>query len=481
MDSAARWFLAGILVSLINTGLVLVLIEIPGINDGNGDSTAEVAAPAQTFVIVVDEAGNVLSQRVALAGEAATAGGDAMAGAAGAAGDGAALALGDPVFAEIDRPSFLAAGDGIAYVATHLRFELFRVDLEGEVDEIDLDGVDDFGNTRVLDVDVTADGALHLLLGDGPLEWRLYRREEGENEWELQSSADLVGWPADVVALSVTDSGTIYISATDPAGVFRIEPDLTLVRPWVSGSRVFGLDASADDTQLLYVSPQTSPRRAEDQVGYVDAGRFGTWLSTYAGCPGEETAAAMAMAMATVTATAQPAEAATAAAAETAVATIEATPAAAATAAATAVVAEPVATAAATVEATAVATAVGAEPTASVVATVATLPDETSTVTATASPIAMAAQALTAVPRFPRDIAIAGDAGELAIVVDSLNHVVWLQQHYGPGSSIFGVPCERGDDETHLAAPQSAAIDGDGNVFISDTANNRIVILAARN
>jgi plastocyanin len=66
-----------------------------------------------------------------------------------------------------------------------------------------------------------------------------------------------------------------------------------------------------------------------------------------------------------------------------------------------------------------------------------------------------------------------------ALIVDSLNHVVRLQVAGGGGEVVFGVACEHGDDERHLLNPRGAAIDELGNVFISDTANGRVVLLAA--
>ena len=81
-------------------------------------------------------------------------------------------------------------------------------------------------------------------------------------------------------------------------------------------------------------------------------------------------------------------------------------------------------------------------------------------------------------PKFPRDVAII-DSGRI-LVVDSLNHIVRLQEWDGGSEDVFGVACEQGGDARHLMNPRGAAIDGAGNVFITDTANNRVVVLAAR-
>jgi plastocyanin len=190
------------------------------------------------------------------------------------------------------------------------------------------------------------------------------------------ASASSTGWHADVVAFSVTDGGAVYLSATDPGGVFRLEVDMTTLRPWVEGGRVLGLDSSGDDTRLLFAAPETSPARPAEQIRAVLGGVAQRWATTYGPCA-------------------------------------------------------------------------GADP----------------------------AQPRTA-PQLPRDVALLPVANGIdsALVVDS-NHVVWLQSRFGDGRPLFGVPCESGNDATHLNGPRAVAIDNLGNVFISDTGNGRVVIL----
>lgn len=387
LDNSARWFLAGIVVSLINTGLVIVFIGIPGITDRNNDNASAVTVAEGTYVAFVAEDGEITLQR--------TEGGAMMSGGAMTPGDSGAaaavatamaaptplLGLAGPTFVELQQPSFLTARDGTAYVATG-RFALNRVNLEGDVESESLDGVDDLGGSRVLDVDVTTEGTLFLLVSDGPLEWRVFRRPVDQDEWQFATSGEQSGLPAEAVALSVTDTGVIYVSANDPAGILRVEPDLALVRQWVSDVLVVGLDAAGDDTRLLFAAPEAQPARASTQIRQVRLGRTGPWASTYRAC--------------------------------------------------------------------------GVR---------ATMTAEEANVT---------------VPELPRDVAIvdnAGEGGDTALVVDSLNHVVWYQHHLGDGEPLFGVACGRGSDDAHLNTPRAVAIDEDGNVFISDTGNNRIVIL----
>ena len=419
VDKAARWFLAGIVVSLINTGLVLAFIGIPGITDRDGETVR-------------------LEQADIRAIAAAVAGPSEEDGAAVAVG-GRTLELAEPAFVEIVRPTFLSAHDGVAWVVSQGAFQLWRVDLEGESSEEDLDGVDDLGQSAVIDVDVTTDGTLYLLVRDGGFDWRLFRRSgEEDGDWELASSADLTGWLADVVALSVADTGAVYLASSAPPGLFRMEPPLERVREWVSGQGVLGVDTVADDSLQLFAAPAIAPSDPMSQIGFVRAadGSAGAWRSTYRECA---TASAGGEASAAVTVTATVEATAGPAGTETAVAETE-----------------PAQTAAESGEETAADEAEAESPADALVAT---------------------GRAGSFAPRFPRDVAIV-DATH-ALIVDSLNHVVRLQMVEGGGAVVFGVACEHGDDERHLLNPRGAAIDGLGNVFISDTANGRVVLLAA--
>ncbi len=439
VDNAARWFLAGIVVSLINTGLVLAFIGIPGITDRDGDTVRLEEADIRAIAAAV-------GGRPEVDGAAAVAG-------------GRTLQFTEPVFVEIARPTFLSAHDGVAWVVSQGAFQLWRVDLEGESSEEDLDGIDDLGESAVMDVDVTTDGTLYLLVRDGRFDWRLFRRSgEEDGGWEIASSSDLTGWLADVVAVSVADTGAVYLSSSDPPGLFRMEPPLERVREWVSGPAVLGVDTVADDSLQLYAAPEIAPSDPMSQIGYVRAadGSAGAWRSTYSECT---TASASGAAPAAVTATATVEATAGPTAAETPAPTAEAT--------ATGT-AEPAGTATAVAETEpAQATAESGEETAA---------DETEA-ESPADALVATQPAGAFGPRFPRDVAIV-DATH-ALIVDSLNHVVRLQVVGGGGEVVFGVACEHGDDERHLLNPRGAAIDELGNVFIADTANGRVVLLAA--
>ncbi|MCH7793450.1 MAG: hypothetical protein IID31_14370 [Planctomycetes bacterium] len=388
---------------MINTGLVIAFIGIPGVTDDRTSAevrVVEVPSPPVTYIVVVDADGNVLVERTAL---------DAGASAADAATmmlSGQTLRFAAPVFAPIARPTFVAAQDGVAYVTSQGKFELWRVGLDGTTRRLDLDGIDDLGSI-VMDVDVTTNGTMYVLVSDGVFDWRIYRGVEGD--WTQIASSILSGWSGQLIALSVADNEGIYLTATEPAGVYRMVPPFREVSEWVPGTSALGVDVSADEGLLVYAAPQTDPVNPLAQVGYVRDGRFGSWQSLYAGCGTD----ASAMASATATATA-----------------------------------------ATTAEATATAEA-DAE--------------------ATVEPVQK--RPLVG-PKFPRDVAII-DSGRI-LVVDSLNHIVRLQEWDGGSEDVFGVACEQGGDARHLLNPRGAAIDGAGNVFITDTANNRVVVLAAR-
>ena len=400
MGGGARWFLAGIFVSLVNTALVLAFVIVPFLDDELGDNRAAnvlpppvaPTAPASTestrTVIVVDEFGNVLLRETTVTGD-----GTGRASPSAGGGFGGAiprrLAFDAPQFEPLVRPSALAAFDGTAYITT-LEFSIFELRIGGSPVRDSLTGVDDFGDSIVVDVDVTSSGAVFALVRDRALDWRLIRRLD-DRSWTLVTSADLVAWPADVNSLAVADDETFYIGASDPLALVRIDPFQETVTEIVAGQRVFGIDVIDDfpfgaaggraagqssfgtqDHIVIYAAPQTGSLRPDDQIGIVRQDVAETFNTDYEACRQD---------------TREP------------------------------------------------------------------------------------------VPQFPRDVSFVQRG--LVLIADSSNHVILLQNENGQGQVIFGVPCERGEDQRHLRSPRSVSIDAAGNVFIADTTNNRIVILPA--
>lgn len=405
MGGGARWFFAGIFVSLVNTALVLVFVIVPFLDDELDDNrssnvlppprvapTPAVAAEASRTVIVVDEFGNVLLRETTVTG---TSGGSGPGLTSPSTGGGFAgviprrLTFAAPQFEALNRPAALAAFNGTAYITT-LEFSIFELRIGGFPVRDPLTGVPDFGDSIVVDVDVTSDGAVFALVRDRALDWRLIRRLE-DRTWSLVTSADLVAWPADVNSLAVADDERFYIGATDPMSLVRIDPFQETVTEIVAGQRVFGIDAVNDfpfgavggratgqpsfgtqDHIVVYAAPETGTLRANDQIGIVRQDFAETFRTEYEACRLDPR--------------------------------------------------EPV-------------------------------------------------------PQFPRDVSFVQRG--LVLIADSSNHVIRLQSENGQGQVIFGVPCERGEDQRHLRSPRSVSIDAAGNVFIADTTNNRIVILPA--
>lgn len=304
MDNAWRWFFSGIVVGLICTALALIVIDpvgrfglrapglpgLPAVAKTNAPSS-----PERTFVLVVDESGRVVSQRVELTSETMASAPTAPA-APSAPGEPTppptptpaptpGLALGKPVMAKLDQAGYLTAREGTAYVTTR-KLELKKVDYKGAVSNQPIDGIKDLGGSRIIDVDITSDGTLYALVVDGPFDWRVFKRAASANTWSPAGSSSSANWPADVQAMAATDAGAVYLSSSDPGGVYRLEADGTTLRPWVEGGRTLGIDASGDDSKVMFVAPETSPRRPEDQVRVVQSGAAQRWLSTYAPCGG---------------------------------------------------------------------------------------------------------------------------------------------------------------------------------------------------
>jgi sugar lactone lactonase YvrE len=83
---------------------------------------------------------------------------------------------------------------------------------------------------------------------------------------------------------------------------------------------------------------------------------------------------------------------------------------------------------------------------------------------------------------YPRDVA--SDANGNIYIADTGNHVVRVVTRDGNINTVAGIPMTPGDGEsggvateTMLKSPYGVAIDGDGNLWIADTQNNRIRVV----
>ena len=81
MDSSARWFLAGIIVSLVNSGFVILFLFLPRISDGSAldifnnepIQAEEIIAPkvvVEYKVVILNDSGDILFSESELDGEA---------------------------------------------------------------------------------------------------------------------------------------------------------------------------------------------------------------------------------------------------------------------------------------------------------------------------------------------------------------------------------------------------------------------------
>lgn len=295
MDSAARWFLAGIIVSLVNTALVIAFIGIPGITDDDESSNAdadpivvteteivEVEVPV-TYILVVDEDGNIVREEVRVGrpgepGATATPRPDVTPGPD-------ALEFGEARFASVFNPLRVSASGGRALVANGA-FGLTVIDLNGGSAPVVFNGLPNAGSSAAIDVDITFDGTIFALVRDSDTAWRIARQESAGNLWVVVASSETLEWPADVNGLSASATGKLYVSASDPAGLFEIDPTAGTLVPVVERQVVAGIDAGLVGARVAYTAPTTRPQTPGDQVGLLEDGAPTAFRTTYARCIG---------------------------------------------------------------------------------------------------------------------------------------------------------------------------------------------------
>jgi hypothetical protein len=293
VDSAARWFLAGILVSLVNTALVIAFIGIPGItddDDSDGDPVVvteteivEVEVPV-TYILVVDDEGNVIREevRVGRPGDNDTPVTTPTATATPVSDE---LTFGAPRFVSIANPIQVAARKSLALVATG-EFGLTAVGLSGGAIAIRLDGLTDTGRSAVIDVDIAFDGTIFILLRDSDLEWRIASRRAPGAPWAVIASDVMHRWPASVNAMTAAATGTLYLSSTSPAGLVELDLKTNTVTPVVEGRVVRGVDAGFVGTRVVYAAPAVQAVEPPEQIGLFEDRIAGAYETSYRRCPG---------------------------------------------------------------------------------------------------------------------------------------------------------------------------------------------------
>lgn len=294
MDSAARWFLAGIIVSLVNTALVIAFIGIPGITDDDESSSnadpivvtetevVEVEVPV-TYILVVDEEGNIVREevRVGRPGEPGT----TATPRPGATPDPDALEFGEARFASVFNPLRVAASGGRALVANGA-FGLTVIDLNGGSAPVVFNGLPNAGSSAAIDVDITFDGTIYALVRDSDTAWRIARQASAGNLWVVVASSETLEWPADVNGLSASATGKLYLSASDPAGLFEIDPTEGTLVAVIERQAVAGIDAGVVGARVAYTAPMARPQTPGDQVGLLEDGAGSVFRTTYGRCTG---------------------------------------------------------------------------------------------------------------------------------------------------------------------------------------------------
>ncbi len=292
MDSAARWFLAGIIVSLVNTALVIAFIGIPGITDDNAHEiqivteteVVEVEVPV-TYILVIDEDGNVIREEVRVGRPGDTDASPTATPTPSPTPEPDDFTFGAPRFIDVANPLQLAAANGIVLVASG-EFKLTAIGLRGGAISVAFDGVENTGQSAAIDVDVVFDGTMFVLLRDSDLNWRIISSKPGNRTWTVVASDLTHRWPASVNAMTASATGKFYLSATDPAGLFELNIGLGTVTPVVEGRVVRGIDAGLIGARVAYAAPAVRAADPPAQIGLFEDRVAAPFVTTYARCLG---------------------------------------------------------------------------------------------------------------------------------------------------------------------------------------------------
>ena len=264
MDSSARWFLAGIIVSLVNSGFVILFLFLPRISDGSAldifnnepIQAEEIIAPkvvVEYKVVILNDSGDILFSESELDDEAV----DSLAAVfeklqgdldqqSAEESQPKTLSLSGENFSE-DRslilplsgaqdvvavPDFVSLQRPIASSAwlvadDTLFLKLISVTasendtLTASVSEVPINTAM-FGNPSVISVNFDNEGTLWVLLQEDN-GWRLTRRSPASDEWQVAMSgrttkSDLT--PTDFI---IGEDGAIYIASSYPPAIYRYD------------------------------------------------------------------------------------------------------------------------------------------------------------------------------------------------------------------------------------------------------------------
>ena len=264
MDSSARWFLAGIIVSLVNSGFVILFLFLPRISDGsvldifNNEpiQAEEIIAPevvVEYKVVILNDLGDILFSESELDDEAV----DSLAAVFEKLRDdldqqsaeesqpkthllseknfredrslilpfsGAQDVVAVPEFVSLDRP--IASSAWLVADET-LFLKLISVNtsendtLTASVSEVQIDTAM-FGNPSVISVDFDNEGALWVLLQEDN-GWRLTRRSPANNEWLVAMSGRTTKTDLTPTDFIIGEGGVIYITSSYPPAIYRYD------------------------------------------------------------------------------------------------------------------------------------------------------------------------------------------------------------------------------------------------------------------
>jgi hypothetical protein len=266
MDSSARWFLAGIIVSLVNSGFVILFLFLPRISDGSAldifnnepIQTEKIAEPEVVIeykVVILNDLGDILFSESELDDEAV----DSLAAVfEKLRGDldqqsaeelqpktlslsgknfseerslilplsGAQDVVAVPDFVSLERPvasSTWLVADGTLFLKLISVNTSENDALTASVSEVPIDTAM-FGNPLVVAVNFDSEGTLWVLLQEDN-GWRLTRRSPASDEWLVAMSGRTTKTDLTPTDFIVGEDGAIYITSSYPPAIYRYDAE----------------------------------------------------------------------------------------------------------------------------------------------------------------------------------------------------------------------------------------------------------------